>query len=424
MDRDFLVFRRQTERQLQHWYAAAQTIRRHDLVAAPQAWAYLEHYVGARVLESLAAACDQLMREFAIVRAQCNAARSLAALDEVANSIIVFREKYMRVETLIDFYGDAINSRTNPELGAKLRAFDYVAGMSMQRALRPMGRATPPVLTYLDKGLGASILRAGLRLWDGGTLSPVAAIKITFHNQDRPTAIVHETGHQVAALLGWNEELTAAIAKGLVQEGEEVARIWSSWATEVAADAYCFANVGLAAVAALSDVIGGSPAQVFAYNPGGVHPISYLRVLLGYAMARRFFGRGIWDDLENAWRTRYALQLAPLSLAPILVALERAVPKVVEISLLSPMRAFGGRTLAQLLDPALVSPEALAHLQAQAGASMMTSHHWLSQESLRLIALTGYRFAAEPDAADQVLTLHRTLMQRIGEAITPYRMAA
>ncbi len=424
MDRDFTVFSQQTERQLQHWHAAAQLLRRHDLVASAQAWASLESYVGASIRQSLLAACDQLLREFAIVRARFNAARSLAALDEVAGAIVQFRDSYMRVETLVDFYGDAINSRTGPELGAKLKAFDYVAGLSMQRMLRPLGQRTPPVLTYLDKGLGASILRAGLRLWDGGTMSPVAAVKVTFHNQERPTAIVHETGHQVAAILDWNEELTRCFETRLASEGAEVARIWASWATEVAADAYGFANVGFAAVAALSDVVAGSPPQVFAFNPGGVHPISYLRVLLGYAMARRMYGYGLWDDLERAWRARYAIELAPVGFRQTLLALERAIPKVVELSLLTPMRAFGGQSLADRIDPMLVSPQALAKLQAEAGPALLTSPHWLATESLRLIALTGYRFAVDPARAGEQITLHRDIMERIGNALPNYRAAA
>jgi hypothetical protein len=424
MDSDFMVFSRQTERQLQHWHSAAMLLKRHDLVASAHAWASLEHYVGTSIRQSLAGSCDQLLREFAVVRARFNAARSMAALDEVASGIVSFRETYMRVETLIDFYGDAINSRTGPELGSKLRAFDYIAGLSMQRMLKPLGKKTPPVLTYLDKGLGASILRAGLRLWDGGTMSPVAAVKVTFHNQERPTAIVHETGHQVAAILDWNEELTQAFERQLSPEGRDVAKIWASWATEVAADAYGFVNVGFAAVAALSDVVAGSASQVFNYNPAGVHPISYLRVLLGFAMARRMYGYGLWDDLERAWRARYPLTLAPQGFRPTLEALEKAIPRVVEISLLSPMQAFGGKSLSACIDPALVSPEALARLKADAGPSLLTSPHWLATESLRLIALTGYQFALDPANGAEMITLHRTLMERIGNAMPGYREAA
>lgn len=424
METDFLVFRRQTERQLQHWHAAAVLLQRHDLVASGDAWASLEHHVGTSIRQSLSAACDQLLREFAVVRAKFNAARSMAALDEVSSAIVVFRETYMRVETLVHFYGVAINSRTGPEFGSKLRAFDYIAGLSMQRMLKPLGKKTPPVLTYFDKGLGASILRAGQRLWDGGTISPVAAVKVTFHNQERPTAIVHETGHQVAAILGWNEELTQAFEKQLVAEGRDIARIWASWATEVAADAYGFVNVGFAAVAALSDVVAGSPSQVFQYNPSGVHPISYLRVLLGFAMARRMYGYGLWDDLERAWRMRYPLTMAPPAFRPMLETLEKAIPRVVEISLLAPMQAFGGRALVACIDPALVSPEALARLKADTGPSLMTSPHWLATESLRLIALTGYRFALDPANGTEMITLHRTLMERIGNAIPGYRQVA
>jgi hypothetical protein len=424
MDRDFDVFRQQAERQLHHWFAAAQLLRRHDLVASAQAWASVESYVGTSLRQSLDQSCDQLLREFTVVRARFNAARSMQALDEVASDIVSFRENYMRVETLIDFYGDAINSRTSQELGSKLRAFDYIAGLSMQRMLKPLGKATPPVLTYLDKGIGASILRKGLRLWDGGTMSPVAAVKVTFHNQDRPTAIVHETGHQVAAILDWNDELTLLFERQLAAEGQDVARIWASWASEVAADAYGFVNVGFAAVAALSDVVSGSPSQVFNYNPAGVHPISYLRVLLGYAMARRMYGYGLWDDLERAWRMRYAMTFCPESLRPLIAALEKAIPRVVELSLLTPMHAFGGRSLAACIDPAQVSPTALARLKADAGAALMSSPHWLANESLRLIALTGYQFALDPANGGDMITLHRTLMARIGNAIPSYRAAA
>ena len=38
-------------------------------------------------------------------------------------------------------------------------------------------------------------------------MNPVAAIKVTRHNLQRPTALIHEAGHQVAHITGWNEEL-------------------------------------------------------------------------------------------------------------------------------------------------------------------------------------------------------------------------
>ncbi len=72
----------------------------------------------------------------------------------------------------------------------------------------------------------------------------------------------------------------------------------------------------------------------------------------------------------------------------------------------------------------LVSPQALARLQAEAGPALLTSPHWLATESLRLIALTGYRFAVDPARAGEQITLHRDIMERIGNALPNYRAAA
>jgi hypothetical protein len=55
----------------------------------------------------------------------------------------------------------------------------------------------------------------------------------------------------------------------------------ANWASEIAADTFAFAHTGYAAVAALSDVVSGRGSQVFRFLPEDVHPIAYLRVLLG-----------------------------------------------------------------------------------------------------------------------------------------------
>ena len=143
---------------------------------------------------------------------------------------------------MLDFYGDAVNTRTGPRLAAILAACDALAVRSMVTALSPLGKEAPPVLTYVDKGLGASILRAGLRLWDGGSPSPVAAIKIARHNLVRPTALIHESGHMFAHVTGWNDDLSAALSAELADMPSALAETWASWASEIAADAFAFAH--------------------------------------------------------------------------------------------------------------------------------------------------------------------------------------
>ena len=180
----------------------------------------------------------------------------------------------------------------------------------MSQLLDQLGHTTPVVLTYVDKGLGASILKAGLRLWDGGAENPAAAIKIVRHNLLRPTALIHECGHQVAHIVGWNRELAETLDDGLNDAPDGVADAWSSWASEIAADAFAFVHTGYASVAALHDVLAGEGTFVFQHTPGDPHPICYLRVLLGVETCRYFYGAGPWDALAASWTATYPIRAA------------------------------------------------------------------------------------------------------------------
>ena len=281
-----------------------------------------------------------------------------------------------------------------------MRACDILAQRSMAQLLEPLGKPVPIVLTYIDKGLGASILKAGLRLWDGGSENPVAAIKIVRHNLPRPTALIHEAGHQVAHILGWNQELAAALESGLREKNPDIAEIWAGWASEIAADAFAFVHTGYASVAALHDVVAGEKAYVFRIAPGDPHPVSFLRVLLGVEMCRYFYGAGPWDDLGASWIRQHPVASAG-SAAPILSASLPLLPTITHLILDTPMRAFGGRSLRACLDPERVRPDTLEALALRLGPSLYTSTHWIWTESLRLLALTGLRLATAPERPTQ-----------------------
>lgn len=396
---------------------AASRLEHLETLASPEAWRGLERYLGVTLRRSLTEAVGQLQKEAVVLRAQFNAARTVGDLERVRSSVVAFRERYVQTETLVDFYGVAVNSRTTHDLAALLRACDAMAVRSMTQVLDPLGKETPPVLTYIDKGLGASILKAGLRLWDPGTLSAVAAVKIVFHNLFRPTALVHEAGHQIAHILGWNEELAHALEMGIPGAPRDLAGVWGGWASEIAADTFAFAHTGYAAVAGLTDVLSGDDATVFRHTPGDPHPISYIRVLLGAEMCSRFFGAGPWDDLAAMWTQSYPLGNARTATAEFLQRSLPLLPKIVELCLRTPMRAFGGRPLTSLLDPARVKPEALEQLELQIGPALYTSHHWVYSECLRLLAISGLRVATMPERSVEVLKQQESWMVRLGMAV-------
>jgi hypothetical protein len=298
-----------------------------------------------------------------------------------------------------------------------LRACDILADRSMSALLDQLGHTTPVVLTYVDKGLGASILKAGLRLWDGGAENPAAAIKIVRHNLLRPTALIHEAGHQAAHILDWNRELAETLEHGLHDAPDGVAEAWSSWASEIAADAFAFVHTGYASVAALHDVLAGDPAFVFQHTPGDPHPICYLRVLLGVETCRYFYGAGPWDALAASWTAGYPVRAATPRTQRLLEESVPLLPRIVQLMLDTPQRAFRGRPLRALIQPERVSPAELQALEARLGTSLYTSMHWVWAECLRLLALTGWRVAAAPLNAVEVLKLQEASMLRLGGAL-------
>jgi hypothetical protein len=411
------ALRLQVSRQVEHWTLAAARMRELETFASAQAWAALERYLGAEIRARLLEGITGLESEGTALRSALDTARTAADLHRTRRHLVAFRARYLRTETTLDFFGDAINTRTNPRLAALLRACDVLAGRSIFGVLDPCGQPTPLVLTYLDRGLGASILKAGSRLWDGHATSPAAAIKVVPHNLYRPTALVHEGGHQAAAILGWNEELGDALYGSVSGAGAGLARIWAGWASEIAADAVAFVHTGYAAVAGLHDVLAGDPAALFRYLPGDPHPIAYIRVLLGVAACRRFYGAGPWDDLAEAWREAYPLDGAGPAVRAFVERSEPLLPRIVEASLCAPMRAFGGRSLAALVDPDRVRPQALLRLADQVGPALFTSPHWVFTEALRLLALTGYQVATAPERAREILTKQEEWMLRLGATL-------
>ncbi len=415
MDNVTFATRRQLGREIAHWQLAAARLGRLDDLASAEAWEGLERYLGVAIRQRLLESIARLRLATVEMQALFTASNTEFAFRQVERMLQHTRGLYLRTETLMDFFSDAINTRTNRTVAGLLRACDALARRSMTPVLRHIERPIPLVLTYLDGGLGASILKAGLRLWDGSTENPVAAIKVTRHNLFRPTSLIHEAGHQVAHQAHWNEELAAALEVELQVVSPEVASLWAGWASEIAADAFAFAHTGFASVSALHDVLAGEPELVFQHLEGGPHPTGYLRLRLGTAMCRQWYGAGPWDELEAVWTQRYPLDEAAGPHRRLLQAAAPAIDRVAAVSLKRPYRAFRGVSLAALVDPNRVSPAALSRLEQEAGAALFTSPHWIARESLRLLALSGLQSATSRVDPLDILKRQEAWMTQLGD---------
>jgi hypothetical protein len=396
--------RAQLASEIAHWGSAIEALRDLDSLASSGAWAGLEEYLRTGLRARLRSVVEGVALEAASLLASFRAG---APLPEVRDRVLRLRARYLQLETVLDFYGDALASRAQPATAAILRGLDTLAADSMDVALRPLGLESPPALVYFDKGLGASILRAGVRLWDRSNPSPVAAIKLTRHNACHPTALFHETGHQVGHQTGWNGELGVALRRTLASRSSELAEMWESWTNEVAADVYAFALAGWAPLPALANVVDGSTAAVFRVIPGDPHPFPWVRVMFNVALCRSWFGRGPWDRIAASWRDRHRLERAPREGGGLARQSAAAMDAIVATCTRVPMRAFGGRPLTAIVDPRRASPLALEQLARQAGASLLTSSYLQRRESIRILACLTTRAAVDPARA----TEHRRRLQ-------------
>ena len=219
-------------------------------------------------------------------------------------------------------------------------------------------------------------------------------------SQLRPTALIHEAGHQVAHLLGWTPELRRALASVAPGPHQET---WAGWASEIAADAYAFVNTGYASILALTDVIDAGAEAVYHYEESDPHPAPWLRVLLGVSMCRVSFGPGPWDDFAARWKVRYPPKQGLFAISA------DALDTIARVILRQSYRAFGNRPLVAWVDPQTVSPHALWELEREAGPALYTSPYW-ARQGLRIVALSGYRIGVDPSRAAEVLQLQHQWM--------------
>jgi len=404
------------QRQLAHWLAAARTFRDAEEFASLAAWKSVEREIGAPLRKQLHAAVEELVSLGDATSALIAKARQDEAfLAQAATAVQRFRRRYVQVDTTLDFLGDAVNSRTSPLLCVALSTLDQLAVASMAPVLQRANKPVPRVLVYQDKGTGASILRAGVRLWAPGTIMPVAAIKIVRHNLYRPTSLFHETGHQVAYLTGWVPSVRDALARVLADD-PQLQQMWTPWASEIAADVYAFLWTGHASVAALYDVVGDSET-ILHWPIGDPHPIGWLRTALGCAFSRQCYGDdGPWVSLRRAMQARHPASNADESVQPLLARSMAAMPRIAAACLSAPVPALQNRPMTSVLDPQLASPTALAELERSAGAALWTSSHWRQREGIRIVALAGLREAEKPDTAPQWIDRARAWLTRQAQA--------
>jgi hypothetical protein len=274
------------------------------------------------------------------------------------------RLRFNRVLTHFDLFENVVTQRSENETGVWLSGLDVVSADALH--LRGQYYQAPPIVCYLDRGMGGAIRRSRTRLPGGGE-NPVAIIKVPRERMvgsGIASSLVHEVGHQAAALLSLVESLRPVL-RGLAQQRPSEAsawQLWERWISEIVADLWSVGRVGIASTLGLMGVVSLPRAFVFRVNANDPHPAPWIRVKLSAALGQAFYPQAAWNHLAGLWDSYYPLAGAAQKQRDVFTLLERTIPTLVGTLLHHRPAALRGRSLVEALDTDELQPSRLRGL--------------------------------------------------------------
>ena len=310
----------------------------------------------------------------------------LAPPAEAQRRFTLLRLRFNDLLSQFDTFADVLTQRSEHETGVWLSGLDVAAADAL--AL-PDDYTAPPVICYLDRGHGAAIRRARTRL-PGGRLNPVAIIRVPRERMvgsGIASSLVHEVGHQGAALLDLVGSIGPILRSMQHQDDgpDQLAwRLWERWISEILADLWAIAKVGITSTLGLMGIVSLPAAFVFRISLDDPHPIPWIRVKLSCAIGQALYPHPQWGRMSQLWESFYP----PIDLSrpkrDLLALMEETLPDFVTLLVDHRPESLRGRSLREVLSSDERRPENLA----------VTYRAWLKQPQLMRNAPPTLAFAA------------------------------
>ncbi len=272
--------------------------------------------------------------------------------------------RFQAVLNEFDMFSEAITQRSEHDNGPWLSGLDVVAADAL--ALPGRYYELPPLICYLDRGPGAAIRRARTRL-PGGHTNPVAIIRVPRERMigsGIAGSLVHEVGHQAAALMDLVTSLRVVL-RGLQRGGSperDLWAIWERWISEIVADFWSVARVGISATLGLIGVVSLPRPFVFRLNLDDPHPLPWLRVKLSTAMGQVLYPHRQWGQMAALWEELYPPVGLDDNLLTLLRRLEAQMPAFVTLLVNHRPARLRGRSLPEVMRTDMLTPERLGAL--------------------------------------------------------------
>jgi hypothetical protein len=290
---------------------------------------------------------------------------------EAQRKFTFLRLRFNAVLDQFDLFADVLTQRSEHENGVWLSGLDVVAADAL--TLPGDYYKAPPVICYLDRGHGAAIRRARTRLPGGGE-NPVAVIRVPRERMvgsGIASSLVHEVGHQGAALLDLVESLRPVL-RGMESKGgvEETAwRLWMRWISEILADFWSIARVGISSTLGLMGVVSLPRAFVFRVSLDDPHPIPWIRVKLSCAMGQALYPHPQWNRFAELWESFYPTESLEEKTKWLLRMLEATMPGFVTLLVNHRPKSLRGKSLMEVMSVEGHQPARLAAYYRKWGTS-------------------------------------------------------
>jgi hypothetical protein len=297
---------------------------------------------------------------------------------EAQRRFAIVRLKFNLTLTQFDLFADALTQRSEHMTGVWLGGLDVAAADAL--ALPGNFYRPPPVVCYLDRGVGAAIRRARTRL-PGGGRNPVAIVRVPRERMvgtGIASSLVHEVGHQAAALLDLVRSFSPVL-RGLqrTQSAERTAwLLWERWISEIVADFWSVARLGVASTLGLMGVVSLPRSFMFRLSPDDPHPIPWVRVRLSCALGQALFPHAQWEKLAATWEDFYPIDGLSRGVREVLAALFATMQGLVALLVNHRPRSLHGLSLQEALATSELQPAQLSALfhqwRTQPGAARAT----------------------------------------------------
>jgi hypothetical protein len=272
---------------------------------------------------------------------------------------VLIRMEFNDVLSQFDVFTEVVTQRSEHRTGVWLSGLDILAADALRVRAPGMGRVS--AVCYLARGPGAAIRRARTRL-PGGRPNPVAVVRVPRERMvggGVASSLVHEVGHQGAAVLDLVTSLRADLRRRAEAEPDGAWDVWDRWISEIVADCWSVGTLGLTSTLGLMAVVSLPPFFVFRPSGSDPHPVPYLRVLVSAGIGETLYPHPQWAGLRRTWRAMYPVTDLPAGRRGELGRIEAEIPRFVDVLVGHRPAALHGARIADLWPTSARRPERL-----------------------------------------------------------------